>query len=265
MRFRWLLAMAILGTLVFHPALAQAAQPTLKQQILPLECVFETVNDGLGTIHYLTPTECGVVLPPASSGSQTNSSVTPQSTPVSRPLKNSFIGRGTYIGSIVPPNSKSNPGAHPDENVTNGSGTILLNSISDSLSGNGYLVTIHPGNVLFYRPSDQPGAKVRSLSIVAIGSGSVTFYTQPFDENLTINLGKTLTYDRLLDGNPALSISVISTSSQDTATLRIHLLQPAQNYGRQTAAGLQLVLLGLIFVGLFSLRVHLRRFSSKRQ
>ena len=33
---------------------------TLKQEILPLDCVFDTVNDGSNTIIYLTPIECGV-------------------------------------------------------------------------------------------------------------------------------------------------------------------------------------------------------------
>lgn len=42
---------------------AYAADTSLKQQILPLDCVFETVNDGTGTLHYLTPEACGVVIP----------------------------------------------------------------------------------------------------------------------------------------------------------------------------------------------------------
>jgi hypothetical protein len=124
-------------------------------------------------------------------------------------------------------------------------------------------VAVHIGNVLFYRPNDQPGAKVRSLSIVAIHSDSIDFYTQPFGKKLTINLGKTVSYDRLLDDSPALSISTVKVTSRSSALLRVRLLQPAQSYGRQTLAGVQLLVLGLIFVGLFSLRFRLRRFGSR--
>lgn len=49
--------------LVFIPG-AGAVSGSLKQQILPLECIFEIVNDGSNTIVYLTPEECGVVIPP---------------------------------------------------------------------------------------------------------------------------------------------------------------------------------------------------------
>ena len=41
-----------------------AENATLRQQIVPLNCMFETVNDGSGTIHYVTPAECGIVLEP---------------------------------------------------------------------------------------------------------------------------------------------------------------------------------------------------------
>jgi hypothetical protein len=46
-------------TIMGATGLAYAEQATFKQQILPIDCVFETVNDGLGTLHYLTPAECG--------------------------------------------------------------------------------------------------------------------------------------------------------------------------------------------------------------
>lgn len=54
---------AFLPLLVFVPG-AGAVSGNISQQILPLECVFEIVNDGSNTIVYLTPEECGVVIPP---------------------------------------------------------------------------------------------------------------------------------------------------------------------------------------------------------
>ena len=42
---------------------AAAEQATFKQKILPANCVFETVNDGTGTIRYLTPSTCWQFVP----------------------------------------------------------------------------------------------------------------------------------------------------------------------------------------------------------
>ena len=61
-------------------ALAETSK--LKQQILPLDCVFQTVNDGSGTLIYLTPTECGQVITPPDpdpGGGGTNPPVNPGS------------------------------------------------------------------------------------------------------------------------------------------------------------------------------------------
>ena len=44
-----------------------AAATTFGQRILPMDCVFETINDGTGTLHYLTPAACGVVVTPSPS------------------------------------------------------------------------------------------------------------------------------------------------------------------------------------------------------
>jgi hypothetical protein len=46
------------------PSVAHAETTNFTQQILPLNCVFETVNNGTGTIHYLTPAACGQVVHP---------------------------------------------------------------------------------------------------------------------------------------------------------------------------------------------------------
>lgn len=41
-----------------------------QQQILPLNCVFETVNDGTGTIQYITPAACGIYVAPAATANK---------------------------------------------------------------------------------------------------------------------------------------------------------------------------------------------------
>lgn len=49
--------------LVFTPNVA-GVSGSVSQRIFPLECIFQVVNDGSNTIIYVTPAECGVVIPP---------------------------------------------------------------------------------------------------------------------------------------------------------------------------------------------------------
>lgn len=58
--FIWLPVFILIG----YNDTANAVNGTLKQQILPLDCVYQIVNDGTGTIVYLTPNECGVLPTP---------------------------------------------------------------------------------------------------------------------------------------------------------------------------------------------------------
>lgn len=67
----WLPVLILVG---YHDS-AAALSGTLKQQILPLDCVYQVVNDGTGTIIYVTPNECGV-LPVPTINSPTNSPTT---------------------------------------------------------------------------------------------------------------------------------------------------------------------------------------------
>lgn len=59
---------SVLLMVVFSGALlandASAVNGKLKQQILPLDCIYEEVNDGTGTLIYLTPEECGQIPDP---------------------------------------------------------------------------------------------------------------------------------------------------------------------------------------------------------
>jgi hypothetical protein len=61
---------------------ASAASTSFTQQILPLDCVFEVVNDGTQTIKYITPAQCGqIVPPPETTGGTTTPDVTPNAQP----------------------------------------------------------------------------------------------------------------------------------------------------------------------------------------
>lgn len=71
--------LALASLIVVMPATVYAANDQLRQKILPLNCVFEEVNDGLGSLYYLTPEECGVVVQP------------PQTVPQSSPSNAVYI------------------------------------------------------------------------------------------------------------------------------------------------------------------------------
>ena len=47
---------------------------TFNQKILPLNCIFETVDAGTGLLYYVTPAECGVLVTPSASNGQPASS-----------------------------------------------------------------------------------------------------------------------------------------------------------------------------------------------
>lgn len=48
--------------LTMSTACQAAPSNSLRVQILPLDCLFEVVNDGLNTVNYLTPAQCGQIV-----------------------------------------------------------------------------------------------------------------------------------------------------------------------------------------------------------
>lgn len=61
-----------LAAIIFAPTLyilpVGAASESFNQQILPLNCLFTTIDAGTGTLDYLTPKACGVIIPTPKSG-----------------------------------------------------------------------------------------------------------------------------------------------------------------------------------------------------
>jgi hypothetical protein len=96
---------------VFMPSTSYALNGNLQQRILPLECVFEVVNDGSNTITYLTPEACGIIIPPdpepETDPNQPNSPTTPVGGVILPPTR---IQTGTGIiqtPGLVIPNSQN--------------------------------------------------------------------------------------------------------------------------------------------------------------
>ncbi len=80
----------------------QAVDTTLKQRILPLDCVFEIVNDGSNSIVYITPEACGVVVDPhVPNPDPTDPSPTPTPTSPASPVV-TIVQTGTRTVYQIP-------------------------------------------------------------------------------------------------------------------------------------------------------------------
>lgn len=114
---------------------AYAATTQLGQKILPLNCVFEEVNDGLGSLYYLTPKECGIVTPPSQSVPQPSQSspvfVRSPSTPTYTPQP---VTGSLDVRAVLP--------WRPIVAVVQGDGTVVVGSQpSDRQTGNSSLLS----------------------------------------------------------------------------------------------------------------------------
>ena len=110
--------------LLLAPATVYAASDQLSQKILPMNCVFEEVNDGLGSLYYLTPEACGVVTSPSQS--------VPQPTQgsqvfVKTPQLQSYNPNQPYVGSL---NVRVTLPWQPIVAVVKGDGTVIIGTQS---------------------------------------------------------------------------------------------------------------------------------------
>ncbi len=67
----WLMPIVVIALGVTARQAGAVSAPSFSQRILPLNCVFQTINDGTGTLYYLTPAACGVIETNPSSNSIT--------------------------------------------------------------------------------------------------------------------------------------------------------------------------------------------------
>jgi hypothetical protein len=199
-----------------------------KQQILPFDCVFETVNDGSGTINYLTPAECGQIIPPDDTGtggsSGGNSGGGTPATP-SSPDK-TFVRYRSLPDTILRPTTDESPTTGFDspniEPISRGS--IFINAYSQSQTAAGYDIVVQAGSILYYRPLGNDAAYIRTLTIQKVAQSSVSLTLQPNDITLQALLHSPLGFDRQANGQPAIKISVQSINAGGTATLNVQLL-----------------------------------------
>lgn len=120
-----LAVITLTGLTLALPATAYAAGDQLHQKILPLNCVFEEVNDGLGSLYYLTPQECGVVVPPLQSVPQPSQG---GQVFVRTPQLQSYNPAQPFVGSL---NVRAVLPWQPIVAVVRGDGSVVVGAQSD--------------------------------------------------------------------------------------------------------------------------------------
>lgn len=108
-----------------------AISGTLKQQILPQNCIFQTVNDGTGTLFYVTPALCGVIIPPVTPNPPiTSPGFTPRifTPPTQKTTPTRSTGSNAVLNFGYPWQPIANSTAEPSESnhVTNKSSPIPI-------------------------------------------------------------------------------------------------------------------------------------------
>lgn len=123
MRRQLSISLALAGFVIVMPATVYAANDQLRQKILPLNCVFEEVNDGLGSLYYLTPEACGVVIQPTQSTPQQGQSTAIYAQPVYVEQDNTT--NQPLVGSL---NVRAVLPWQPIVAVVKGDGTVVVGS-----------------------------------------------------------------------------------------------------------------------------------------
>lgn len=224
MRYRFIAISLCLFTIICIAPTALAAKPPkdsakFTQKILPLNCQFQTINDGMNTIVYLTPSLCNhPVVPnpskkPATSPGQSNSAISTNiNTSAGQPVSNS----GPIITVPIPNAGQSGK--------STGSSTTELNTKAHVFEARGTDVTVSSGDTLHYTPSGDNTSHPHSLTVVDIETASVTILLQPANQLITLAPSHTVMADYNQAGRPTIAVTLKGTLSGDRALLHIRLV-----------------------------------------
>ncbi len=185
-----IIIVALLFCLV--PSAHASSRVRMKQLIVPLNCLFDEVNDGSGAVVYLTPETCGTLVRPQ------------QPTPT--------------------PSAPTQPQPVPSEYY---SGNIYLDSFGGRTSQNGYVLVVRPGLIYSFRlPGDSPVGAPRTLEITSIRDGAVTITFGPGDRQVTLREGQRFRANIAYDDEADVDITVLRI--QDDGSAVIHVKFPKQ-------------------------------------
>ncbi|GEM_PF-2270978 len=236
------LALACTVGAVVMPRQAAAEHATFKQQILPLSCVFEVVNDGLGTINYITPQACGqVVQPPTPPSTPT---VNPPSTPQpTTPTTNIPTATDTPHVIIGPPTSSDKP-------------PITLDKSPGAQGDKGLEVAAKVGTKLTYHPRFGTDQHIeQTITITGVSPQGVTFLEESSNQVVTIRPNQTVRLNYDDNGQPRLAMRLQGAPKNGMADLRIWLLNNAIPSGLVTPNAMAYWPLIVIGTGVFAVAI----------
>lgn len=173
------------------PTVSASTRVRMKQLIVPLNCLFDEVNDGSGAVVYLTPETCGTLVrqQPATSA--------PASVAQPQPVPPEYYSGSTYLDSY------------------------------GGSSQNGYMLVVRPGLVYSFRlPGDSPVGPPRTLEITSINDGAVTITFGPGDRLATLREGQKFRANIAYDDEADIEITVLRIQTDGSAV--IHIKFPEQ-------------------------------------
>jgi hypothetical protein len=251
--FTTITAATIVGSTVLatiYCSHVSASGSNLKQQILPLNCVFQTIDTGNGVvIQYLTPTECGQIITPPTPTPQTDtggSSITPEPTTSSdSPLQPSSVVLGQP--TILFPSSNEKSAASTVRGFTR---TIKL--------GVSYRYTLHNDSK-------------HSITLLQVGNSSARILFASTPQYITLFLGRTTPIDLDADGKNDINARLDRIISQNEVEFSIWLLSDSKptptnskqsSHSRSPASTLILLSIFIVLCATLVLPLTLRRLRS---
>lgn len=224
---------------LFWPVFARADPPThtrLKLQILPIDCIFEIIDDGYNTIHYLTPEECGVFIP------------TPTPTPAQQgqPEQTSWQNQWqNNDATLLGPSSlderllyhavqKLSEQLKNIENMNNGT-NLVLNNFNDYETDDGKLLVLRVEQmVFFYLGKEDTSVEWHGTIVANIGEDYVVLVIASSPIYAVLHAGDKNQYDVNGDGINDIEIKLLDVFD---GTVYLSLKQLAQN----TSSGIPLL------------------------
>ncbi len=180
------------------PTASASSKVKMKQLIVPLNCLFDEVNDGSGAVVYLTPETCG-----------------------------------TLIRTQLPtptPSLPAQPQPVPSEYY---SGSTYLDNYGGSKNQNGYMLVVRPGIVYSFRlPGDSPVGPPRTLEITSIQDGAVTVTFGPGDRQVILREGQRFRANIAYDDEPDVEITVLRIQNDGSAVIHVKFLEQSRLVGR---------------------------------
>lgn len=214
MKAIYIAGLCIVGTLLVSPS-SFAESSELKQQILPMDCVFEVVDVGTGELRFLTPDECGqIITPPA-----------PVPTPILTPSTSTTgdipslpISWGaTYTPYWGLPDTSSDTTA-----VNN------LDPISGFHSAEGHTAPVKAGQIYYFAVPTATQAATQVVQVhvdkIDVSQASVTFSITGRG-SVTLSVGHQVGYDTDGNGRIDLVISVVNIADGSDAKVRFRFYE----------------------------------------